>query len=403
MKKPKGPAHPKPSQARRRELERKHQLAEQQTEERLWREMQPFSAQFDLETDDHDEQIAFASHIMIESAGLYDEPEFQSLVFPFRPAEAMSAMVGKLNVHVPALDELERLPEEERNDVLSEAQVYAIAEFIEPRFQKEMLKAFVRCRQRLAREKRADRLATAAAAEWILRGDTRPEIWATCGILHQAFHNALERGFAFQQAADEALRAAQTIQPGVTEADELEPGSPAYKAFRKAAGKTPGLLEYLDRQTELEFERAEALRENEGELAMELFDPEEIDQLFEAVVARLQASGIDASRPGAQSEGQVLHQLSETLKAVFSPERFQEMRDDLEGIIEDGDPSDPVVQTARMLYDPLSDKSLPYWESPAFIQLCLGAVVELALGAQDELFDDESFDPEFDEEDMQDA
>ena len=40
VKKPKGPARPKPSQARRRELERKRQLAEQQAEEQLWREIQ---------------------------------------------------------------------------------------------------------------------------------------------------------------------------------------------------------------------------------------------------------------------------------------------------------------------------------------------------------------------------
>jgi|GEM_PF-3757002 len=398
-KKTKGPTRPKQNQVRRRELERKRQLAEQQAEEQLWREMQPLSARFDLETDDHDEQIAFASHIMIESASLYDEPEFHGLAFPFKPAEAMSAMVGMFNVHVPAPDELEQLPEEERNDALSEAQVYAISEFIEPRFQRDMLKAFARCRQRLARQKQTDQLAMAAAAEWILRGDTRPEIWATCGILHKAFHNTLEQGFAFQRAADEALQAAQAIQPGVTEAEELEPGSPAYKAFRKAAGKTPGLLEYLDRQAELEFERIETLRENEGELALELFDPEEIDQLLEAVVARMKASGADLSQPGQQSESQALmRQLPDVLKTVFPPERFQELMDDLQDMIATGDPLDPMVQMARMLHGPFSDKSLPYWENPAFIQFCLGAVLESMLGAQDELFDDE-----FDEEDEDDA
>jgi hypothetical protein len=409
--KSKGQTRPKPGQARRQEMERKRRLAEQQAEEQLWREMQPFSAQFDLETNDHDEQIAFASHIMIESAALYDEPEFHDLDFPFTPAEAMYAMVSTFNVRVPPPDELERLPEEERNDALSEARVYAIAEFIEPRFQKDLLKAFARCRQRLAREKRPDPLAKAAAAEWVLRGDTRPEIWATCGILHRAFRNTLEQAFAFQRAADEALAAAQAIQPSVTEVEELEPGSPADKAFRKAASKTPGLLEYLDRQAELELERIETLRENEGELAIELFDPEEVDQLFEAMVACIQAPGADLAQPGHRAVGRdeslaLTQQLSEALKAVFPPERFQEMMDDLQGIIEDGDPSDPVVQTALMLHDPLSDKSQPYWENPAFIQFCLGAVLESALGAQDELTDeefDELYDLEFDEEDPDDA
>ena len=129
------------------------------------------------------------------------------------------------------------------------------------------------------------------------------------------------------------------------------------------------------------------------------------------MVACIQAPGADLAQPGHRAVGRdenlaVTQQLSEALKAVFPPERFQEMMDDLQGIIEEGDPSDPVVQTALMLHDPLSDKSQPYWENPAFIQFCLGAVLESALGAQDELTDeefDELYDLEFDEEDQDDA
>lgn len=396
-KKSREQTHSKQDQARRRELERRRRQAEQQAEEQLWREMQPLSARFDLETDDQEEQITFASHILIESASLYDEPEFQDLAFPFEPAEAMYAMLSAFNVHVPPPGELERLAEEERNDVLSEGQVYAIAECIEPRFQREMLKAFARCRQRLARERQTDPLAVAAAAEWILRGDTRPEIWATCGILHRAFRKSLEQGFAFQQAAEEALKAAQAIQPGVTEVEDLEPGSRAYKAFRKAAAKTPGLLEYLDRETELEFERIETLRENEGELAMELLDPEEIDQLLDGVVARMKTSGADLTKPddwdSQRGESQALmQQLPEVIKGTFPPERFQELMDDLEGVIEDGGQLDPIVQVAQMLHDQLAEKSLPYWENPVFIQFCLGAVIESWLGTPDEELDEEDED-----------
>jgi hypothetical protein len=377
----------KQDQHRRREAERKHRQATEQAEAQLWRELEPRVQGYNL--DDDDEFIEFASHAMHDSAVLYGEPEFQDLAFD--PAEAMLAELGSFNATVPAPEKLERMPEEEHQAILEDAQVHAVSRLVTPGLQRDLLKRFKQCRQRLKREREIDQLALASAAELVLRGDSRPIIWATCGILHRVFNAALETAFEFQKAEEEALQFALAIQPDITEAADLEENSPAYRAFWEAAAKTPGLTEYLERAQKLGATLFEAQHELNAELGMELFDPEEIEDLVESLVENLKTQGVDLSgeRPDRSKSSIVESTFSDVLKAQILPERFQELVDDLAGILEEGDEMDEVVRRAQILHDELAGTDLPYWENPVFQKLCLDVMVADVLGSAEEDEDDQ--------------
>jgi hypothetical protein len=400
--------HQDQDRRRSREAERKRRQAAQQAEEQLWCEMEPLLADYNLDDDD-EEWYTFASHVMYDSSTLYEEPEFADLAFPFDPAGAMHALLFEFDLHVPDPDGLDRLPDEEREEVVSEAQINAVTKFVEPKFQRAMLVTLAYCRRRLKREKQTDKLALAAATEMLLRNDSRPVIWAMCGILHKAFSKSLDEAFTLEQAVEDALKPAQAIQPDVAEVQDLEEGSPAYEAFWKAVEKTPGLPDYLDRQAELEEERLEMIRESEDELAGELFDPDEMDQFFGVLVERSKTQGIDLDKVGDldPTEKHAISQFLETrlpeaIRATFSPERFQEVLEDLEEIIETEDESDPRVQTAQLLHTQFSEDKLAYWENPMFGQFCINSLMALALEEAEESFDDE-IDDEFDDQDEDNA
>jgi hypothetical protein len=370
---------------RRREAERKHRQAAEQAEAQLWQELQPRAQGYNLEDDD--EFIEFASHVMHDSADLYDEPEFKSIVFD--PADAMLVELGSFNATVPAPEKLEQLSDEEHQAIVEDAQVRAVAQLVTPKLQRDVLKVFKQCRQRLQRERKTDQLALASATEMLLRNDARPIIWATCGVLHKAFSEALDQAFELQKAEEEALKAAKAIQPDIEQTQDLEEGTPAYAAFWDAADKTPGLVEYLERAEELESTLFEAQRKLNAELTKELFDPEEIEELVYALSDSIHEQGVDLDATDQKRGGLPIAEstFSDVLKDKISPERFQEILRDLDSIIEAGDEMDEVVQRARVVRDDLTESKLPHWENFAFQRLCLDGMVADVLGSEDE--DDE--------------
>ena len=380
-------AHREQDKHRRREAERRHRQAAEQAEAQLWKELEPLALGYNM--DDNDEFIEFASHIMLDSATLFDEPEFKDLAFD--PAEAILVELGSFNATVPSLEKLEQLPDDEHQAILEDAQVRAVSKLVTPKLQRDLLKAFKQCRQRLKRERKTDQLALASATEMLLRNDSRAIIWATCGILHKAFGAALEIAFKFQEAEEKALKVAQAVQPDITDVADLEEDSPAYRAFWEAAEKTPGLVDYLERAEELGATAFEVQHELNAELAMELFDPEEIEDMVDALAENMKAQGVDlGAEPQERGQTPIAEStFSDVLKAKLSPERFQEIRGDLDSIIEEGDEMDEIIQRARILRDELAEGELPYWENPVFQQLCLDVMVADVLDSVEEDEDDE--------------
>ena len=370
---------------------------ELQARDQLLHEAQPLMTQYDLRSDNQEEWTKFASQVMFDSTALYGEIEFHDMVFD--PAEVIYTVTHQFSASVPSPEELDKLPQAEREDIVSEAYIHSAAEFVQPELVRAILDELVDCRKRLKREKRTDQLALAAATEMLLRSDSRPVIWGTCGILQKMLRNALEEAFAFEEAREEALKAAQIIQPDVTDVYDLEEGSPADLAFWEVVDKTPDLEDYLDRQSELEDQELEMQHQLDGELAADLFDPEELHEFLTGLVEDLEAHRVEpiSDRPLMPSEESAANQalmerLPEFIKATFAPERFEELIETLDEIIEKGDEADPKIQRAEELSDALADDSVPYWENPALAQFIFNALVASVLEEAD------SFEDEDDEE-----
>jgi hypothetical protein len=380
-------ARRKQDQRRRREAELKHRQAAELAEAQLWQEFESLTQGYDL--DDDDEFIEFASLMMHDSSELFEEPEFHDLAFD--PAEAMLAELGSFNATVPAPEKLEQLPEEEHQGLLEDAQVRAVSTLVTPGFQRNVLTRFKQCRERLRREHKAKQLALASATEMLLRNDSRAIIWATCGMLHKAFGAALETAFEFQKAEEQALSAAQAIQPDITDVANLEKDTPAYRAFWKAAGKTPGLTEYLEHADEMSATVFEMQRDLNVRLGLELFEPEEIEDLVHALTESMKAQGVDLdSKRHKRSKPPIsASTFPDVIKAQLPPERFQEIMDDLDRLIEEGDEMDEIVQRARILRDDFGESDLPYWENHAVQQLCLDVMVADVVDSAEEGQDDE--------------
>ncbi|MBN1888967.1 MAG: hypothetical protein JW850_13315 [Thermoflexales bacterium] len=373
----------KPSQDRRRESQHRRQSSSW-PEEQLWRDMEPLASQFDL--DDEEDWSKFASHVMHTATQLYDEPDFDDLIF--EPADALYALTIEFNRHVPPPEELEQMDEDERGDSISEAFIHAVASFVTPELQRAVLSALSRCRRRLKHEGQKDRLALAAAVESFLRSESNPHIWGTCGLLGATLSEAIDEAYAFEESKQAALDLAQAIQADVEDIYDLQEDSAAYQAFWKAVRDTPGLEEYMERQQELEDAEDEEAYQLDSELADALLDPEETDEFLTGLVERLKSMGIDLESPdmGTNVEQSLVStQISSLVQTIFSPERFQEMLSDLETMIEEEDEADLVAHRAQELYDELSTDEVSYWKNPFLAQFLFNAAISFLLGdAHDE-------------------
>lgn len=355
---------------RRRPQAQRNLQASRQSEERLWSEAEVLARGYDL--DDEESWREFAAQVMYNAGTLYDESEFEGLLF--YPADALHVLLAMFKLYVPPPDALERLPLEEQKDASSEAFMSAVLEFVTPGLQKDLLGRLGRCRRRLKREKNKDGLALAAAVEWLLRSDERPEIWATCGILHRVLQRSLEEAYALEDAKAKAFELAQAVQPELEDVDDLEEGSPAYEAFWEAIEARPELAEYVERQYDLDLAAWQALDWIDAELGEMVLEPEELDHFLATLVSQAKQA-----HPGAadvqsfeQFESQLGPYLFELLPDVvrtsFPPERIQALVQDMAQIVEDGQASDPLVQRAHDLWLEFSDQAVPYWDNVAFVE-----------------------------------
>lgn len=385
MKKPtKKQVRSQQAKRQRKQQQTSRRQAELRAQDELWHDMRPLLIEHNLRAVTDDAWAEFAATVMHDSVALYEEPEFSGL--RFHPAEVFYAVMDAFNVNVPPPHEFDKLSEDEQSEYQTEAYIHVIAEFVSPEFRRAVLSGLGDCRKRLKREKRIETLALAAAVEMILRGDQEPLIWGTCGLFFRALQASLDQAMAFEAAREEALKAAQALQPDLVDESELEEGSPADDAFWAVVDQTPGLDEYLEARWELEEEHVDEQSELDADLAYELFDPSEWEAFLDGLVKHLQAQGVDLfadedSPPTARS---AVEMLPEFVRTHISPERFEQFVSDLGSFIEEEDEDDELVRRAESLRDELAVGQTPYWQNAAFQQFLFGALVAFVLAESEE-------------------
>lgn len=374
----------KQAKQHRKQDQRRRQQSLQQIEEQLWRELQPLATDYDF--DNKEDFNQFATHVMIEATALYDEPEFED--WSFEPADAARLLMSTFSAYMPPPDKLDTLPEEEQLDLMTEASVRAIAPFMTPELQKDMLDTLGRCRRRLKREKQTDKLALAAATEWLLRSTREPHIWGTCGIFHQMLREAIQVAAMLEEEKDQALKLAQALQPDVETEYDLVEGTPAYETFWRAIEANPELSHFVQRQAESEALALAWQAALDADLVMELFDDEELDRLLDDLETMMQEEGDlpenEAGVPSWSAEAalQLVKRMPALLKGWLAPDRFEEMMQDLEKIA--ASEAEPFAPRARLLHQELKESQVPYWESPILAYFLFGALTELMIGPDEE-------------------
>lgn len=358
--------------------------AQLRAQDELWHDMRPLLIQYNLRDASDEAWLEFAAHVMHDATALYDEPEFSELLF--HPADAIHAVANEFNARVPPPDQFNKLSEEEQADYTTEAYVNVIAQFISPEFQQDVWDALVDCRQRLRREKQTRKLALASAVEMILRDDARPEVWGACGLFFEALQASLDKAGQFEDAREKALQAARAIQPDVTSELDLVEDSPADQAYWQVVDNTPGLADYLEASQEIEEEDMLERQALDVELASELFDPDELQELVDDLVADLQAQGIEllGTDSTPQEAQTAVARLSQFVQTHISPERFEQILSDLQDVIEEHKRDDLVVQRAKDLHTWLTQDDVTYWQNIAFQQLIFDALVENVLAEVDQ-------------------
>lgn len=230
----------------------------------MWRDLQPLTIQYDL--DDAEDFEHFAADVMCKAVALHNEPEFED--WKFDPADAAVLLTSTFATYVPPPEELEKLPFDEQQDLITEASIQAILHFITPNMQQDLLNTLGRCRRRLKREGQTDKAAMAAATEWLLRSDHRPEIWSTCGIFYHMLWEAIEQATRLDREKEKALKLAQAIQPDVETEYDLVEGTPAYQAFWEAVQANPELSHFMERQAKATVQFSAAESTLDAELAL---------------------------------------------------------------------------------------------------------------------------------------
>ncbi len=386
----KQPAKPKKAAA-----QTKRRQTAKQREAQLLQEMAPLTSGRDMNQEE--EFLQFATQVMIDAAALYDEPEFEDMLL--EPADSLYTLLSMYGLFVPPPERLEQLSEEEQEDFTSEASIRALAEFVTPELQKDVLAALEQCRRRLEGEEHKDKLAQAAATEFLLRGDDRAEIWATCGLLHRMLESSLELAHQMEDEKDKVLALAQAIQPDIKDIYDLEEGTPAYEAFWTAVDNNPELADYVSSALDIQQDIGMSLYSDiDGDLAEELFDPDELSKFFEGLSEGLKAHGLLIEAPDQTPIMDTLDSvtrrafaaeyLPQLVKTQFPPERFQELLKDLQEIGQEEQDFDIIIPRARALYATLSDPNIPYWENGALAHF-LGNAAISHMSYRDEWDEDE--------------
>jgi hypothetical protein len=268
---------------------------------------------------------------MYKSSRWRTEPEFADLSFD--PVDAGRAITRIVSEEPDLADQVKRLRGSAREDKTFDVNRRAIDAAMSPAFKQQFFTRLDRFRQRLRAQGNRETLAQAALVDMTLRMPGKSgELWGACMLVYQIYSEALDQYFRLSDATETAIMSAQQTLGDVSIESVLQAPSgarPAEAALLEATKKTPGLMDFLQRQVyDMIDEALGALFM--GEINLGLFTEEELETLVERTAdlfaqegwENFQAVGKADQRRMAES----LHSLAvETLGEIDTPERRAEI------------------------------------------------------------------------------
>ncbi|MFN8439370.1 MAG: hypothetical protein U0175_01275 [Caldilineaceae bacterium] len=264
---------------------------------------------------------------------LVKEPEFAKIAIA--PLKAMAEYIKSavdLGLEDPA--ELDNLPEEEREEKFEEILFETSKKLFDAQIENEVMTGLTKLRQRWRAAHKAEDLEVAAATQLILENDERGQIGYTVGLVRALVKRAVTNGFELSNAVDMGLESIEDEGLSALEVyNRISEGNDTSKF--EALLQRPGMEAALDEQLKEIWDNAgKALIQNE--LALQIYDEEELDQAGE-IWYEVQSNSTDQEGEtdvAAFADG--LHQaLTAYLRGLFTPQRVSALKSRLDEVLHD--------------------------------------------------------------------
>jgi len=268
---------------------------------------------------------------MYKSSRWRTEPEFADLSFD--PVDAGQAITRIVSEEPDLADQVKRLRGSAREDKAFDVNRRALAAVMTPAFKQQFFTRLDRFRQRLRAQGNRETLAQAALVDMTLRMPGKSgELWGACMLVYQIFIDAVDQYFRLSDVTEAAIMGAQQTLGDVSIESLLQApfgAHPAESALLEATKKTPGLMDFLQRQAyDMIDEALGALFT--AQINLGLFRREELETLMERTAGLFAQEGWENFQAVGKAErrrlAESLHSLAvETLGEIDTPERRAEM------------------------------------------------------------------------------
>ncbi len=315
--------------------------------------------------------------LLTESESLADEPEFEDIFAD--PLLTVTTYIQTAEQMGLTPDDISKLAEEEREDTLSQVFEDTVRQVLTDDLREEIINALDNLRQRLRQAGQRQEAAKAAALQSFLSTSEVEDAWLILGLVQTIVGRALEAGFKLMELTEKMMSHLpdnESADTWLQDAAESELG----QQIQTELAQIPGLSRFVEKKTdEIMDEGYLALRS--GELDLALFTEEELTVGFniftevmggsEAIEELFEQDDYVPEITQKQSET-LIERVNAHLTQILTPERMDEIRDQVEAILEAEDLPKQYYPFGMMMNNYLQDEEDPTTQRLFLITAFLG-------------------------------
>ncbi len=309
---------------------------------------------FDVKPIEWSEQQIFdeLADIIVETAFLIDEPEFQEIYF--EPISAMNMVDEILDEKGLDHKKLDKMPEDASLAIWEDIQHACITRLYDDELHKKFVNSIEIFRKRNKRKKNKRHVAQAAAMLIILSEKKNREMVPTIGLLQEIFKRTLRIGMKFEEYS----------QQGKDDLNILSTEDVELNNYLKSAQNNLQIQSKLDGLMEAAWEEG-MLAIQEGELYLGLFKYKELKaglvQFFKGIPDEVKkkiqnGEEIDVDKVGTQQK--IMETVEDQIKRMLNPKRMKKFRKTIKALLKQIDRDDKEIHLFLILVEDLLEDDL---------------------------------------------